>query len=59
MLSDATFFTFISHALHFIDRFLAILLSQVFGFLHRFSQEFLKLGSDYKEMKEKVYPFQP
>lgn len=55
---DSTFFTFISHTLHFIDSFLAILLSEVFGFLHRFSQEFLKLGSDHKEMQEKVYLLQ-
>lgn len=48
------FFTFISHTLHFIDCLLAILLGKVFGFLHRLPQEFLKLGSDEKEMKEKV-----
>lgn len=41
------FLTFISHTLHLIDCFLAILLSKVFGFLHRLSQEFLKLGSDF------------
>lgn len=42
-----TFLTFISHTLHFIDCFLAILLSKMFGFLHRLSQEFLKLSSDF------------
>lgn len=46
MIEDSTFCTFVSHTFHFVDCFLAILLSQMFGFLHRLAQEFLKLGSD-------------
>lgn len=45
-MEDATFRTFVSHTFHLIDRFLAIFLRKMFGFLHRLAQEFLKLGSD-------------
>lgn len=38
-------FTFIAHALHFVDGLLPIFLSQVLGLFHRLSQEFLKLSS--------------
>lgn len=48
--SPATFFpvTFITHALHFIDCLLSILLGKMFGLLHRHAQEFFQLGSSWK-----------
>lgn len=39
-------FTFIAHALHFVDGLLPILLSQVLGLFHRLAQEFFKLSSE-------------
>lgn len=41
-------FTFIAHALHFVDGLLAVLLSQVLGLFHRLAQEFFKLSSEAK-----------
>lgn len=39
-------FTFIAHALYFVDGLLSILLSQVLGLFHRLAQEFFKLSSE-------------